>query len=121
VVTACDRSLTAAELLKLARRAAGRFRRHPAVVYLGANHLAYPVALFGAALADVPLVPVNCRLDEGQLAGILERHPGTPAPRHPGTPARWCWAPATSTRWSTPRPAGRRPRRPPTTRMRSRP
>ena len=75
-VTAGDRSLTAAELLDLARRAAPRFRRHPAVLYLGANHLAYPVALFGAALAGVPLIPVNYRLGERQLAGILERHPG---------------------------------------------
>ena len=76
VVTAGDRSLTAAELLDLARRAAGRFQRCPAVLYLGANHLAYPVALFGAALAGVPLVPVNYRLGERQLAGILARHPG---------------------------------------------
>ena len=76
VVTAGDRSLTAAELLDLARRAARRFQRYPAVLYLGANHLAYPVALFGAALAGVPLVPVNYRLGERQLAGILERHPG---------------------------------------------
>ena len=76
VVTAGDRSVTAAELLDLARRAAGRFRPHPAVVNLGANHLAYPVALFAAALAGVPLIPVNYRLGERQLTGILERHPG---------------------------------------------
>jgi acyl-CoA synthetase (AMP-forming)/AMP-acid ligase II len=76
VVTAADRSLTAAELLDLARAAAVRFRRSPAVLYLGANHLAYPVALFGAALAGVPFVPLNYRLGEQQLTGLEARHPG---------------------------------------------
>ncbi|TDC97961.1 long-chain fatty acid--CoA ligase [Actinomadura sp. 7K507] len=75
-VTAGGRSLTAAELLRLARAAAPRFRRHPAVLYLGANHLAYPVALFGAAIAGVPLVPLNYRLGELQLADLQARHSG---------------------------------------------
>jgi len=75
-VTAADRSLTAVRLLELARSAAHRFQGYPAVLYLGANHLAYPVALFGAALAGIPLVPVNYRLGEHQLAGIIARHPG---------------------------------------------
>jgi acyl-CoA synthetase (AMP-forming)/AMP-acid ligase II len=75
-VTAAGRSLTAAALLRLARAAAARFRRYPAVLYLGANHLAYPVALFGAALAGVPFVPLNYRLGDQQLAGLLARHPG---------------------------------------------
>ncbi|MEV6336649.1 AMP-binding protein [Nocardia vinacea] len=76
VITVGDRSLTAAALLGNARRAAVRFQRHPAVLYLGANHLAYPVALFGAALAGVPFVPLNYRLGEQQLALLLDRHPG---------------------------------------------
>lgn len=76
VITVGDRSLTAATLLGNARRAAIRFQRYPAVLYLGANHLAYPVALFGAALAGVPFVPLNYRLGEQQLAMLLERHPG---------------------------------------------
>src|SRR5262245_35991442 len=76
VVTAGGRSLTAAELADLARSAAGRFRQYPAVLYLGTNHLAYPVALFGAALAGVPFVPLNYRLGEHQLAGLIDRHPG---------------------------------------------
>jgi acyl-CoA synthetase (AMP-forming)/AMP-acid ligase II len=75
-VTAAGRSLTAAQVHDLARRAARGFRPYPAVVYLGANHLAYPVALFGAALAGTPFVPVNYRLGEHQLTGILRRHPG---------------------------------------------
>jgi acyl-CoA synthetase (AMP-forming)/AMP-acid ligase II len=75
VVAAGDRSLTARQLLELAGAAAGRFRGYPAVLYLGANHLAYPVALFGAALAGVPFVPLNYRLGERQLTGLLARHP----------------------------------------------
>lgn len=46
------------------------------VVYLGTNHLAYPVALFGAAGAGVPFVPLNYRLGADQLAAQLEAHPG---------------------------------------------
>jgi acyl-CoA synthetase (AMP-forming)/AMP-acid ligase II len=69
-------SLSAATLLELAQAAAGRFADYPAVLYLGTNHLAYPVALFGAALAGVPLVPLNYRLGEQQLAGLRARHPG---------------------------------------------
>ncbi|HKS98595.1 MAG TPA: AMP-binding protein [Rugosimonospora sp.] len=75
VATAGNRSLTAAGLLALARAAAARFRRYPGVVYLGANHLGYPVAVFGAALAGVPFVPVNYRLGGAQLDAILARHP----------------------------------------------
>ncbi|MBA4863502.1 AMP-binding protein [Streptomyces sp. PSKA54] len=75
-VTGGGRSLTAAELQGLARRAAGRFRDAPAVLYRGVNHLAYPVALFGAALAGVPFVPLNYRLGSDQLKEIEERHSG---------------------------------------------
>src|SRR5262249_19712304 len=70
------RSLTASALLDLAHAASRRFRRYPAVLYLGTNHLAYPVALFGAALADVPFVPLNYRLGQQQLTSLLARHPG---------------------------------------------
>ncbi|MET8207707.1 fatty acid--CoA ligase family protein [Streptomyces sp. NPDC005373] len=75
-VTLDGRSLTAARMLALAQRAAGRFRGAPAVLYRAPNHLAYPVALFGAALAGVPFVPVNYRLGGDQLAEIEGRHPG---------------------------------------------
>lgn len=76
VVTQDGRSLSAPELLRLARSAADRFRRYPSVLYLGTNHLAYPVALFGAALAGVPFVPLNYRLGEQQLTQLREHHPG---------------------------------------------
>ena len=75
-VTAGGRSLTAAELLRLAHAAAHRFRHYRAVLYLGANHPAYPVALFGAAVAGVPFVPLNYRLGDEQLNELLARHPG---------------------------------------------
>ncbi len=76
VVTANGRSLTASDLLVRARAAAHRFRGHPAVLYLSPSHLAYPVALFGAALAGIPFIPLNYRLGEHQLARLLARHPG---------------------------------------------
>jgi acyl-CoA synthetase (AMP-forming)/AMP-acid ligase II len=75
-VTLDGRSLTAARILALARRAADRFHGAPAVLYRAPNHLAYPVALFGAALAGIPFVPLNYRLGEEQLAEIEGRHPG---------------------------------------------
>jgi acyl-CoA synthetase (AMP-forming)/AMP-acid ligase II len=75
-VTADGRSLTPAELLRLAHAAAGRFRGHPAVLYQGTSHLAYPVALFGAAVAGVPFVPLNYRLGGQQLDALVNRHPG---------------------------------------------
>jgi acyl-CoA synthetase (AMP-forming)/AMP-acid ligase II len=46
-----------------------------AIVYLAVNGPAFPVALFAAAHAGVPLVPVNYRLGAEQLDGILARHP----------------------------------------------
>ena len=75
-ITADGRSLTAAELLELSRGLGRRWRDHSAVLYLGANHLAFPVALFGAAIAGVPFIPLNYRLSEQQTAAIIERHPG---------------------------------------------
>src|SRR6516225_2917067 len=75
-VTADGRSVTAAELLSLAQAAADRFRNCPAVLYAGTNHLAYPVALFGAAIAGVPFVPLNYRLSDPQLNELRKRHPG---------------------------------------------
>jgi acyl-CoA synthetase (AMP-forming)/AMP-acid ligase II len=46
------------------------------VVYLDVNGPAFPVALFAAARAGVPLVPINYRLSDGQLEKLLERHSG---------------------------------------------
>ncbi|GAA4686751.1 hypothetical protein GCM10023215_22900 [Pseudonocardia yuanmonensis] len=46
-----------------------------AVLYLAVNGPAFPVALFGAARAGVPLVPVNYRLGAAQLDHLLAQHP----------------------------------------------
>ncbi|MER5430040.1 AMP-binding protein [Streptomyces sp. NPDC002588] len=75
-VTESGRSLSAAGLQRLAHHAADRFRDRPAVLYAGTNHLAYPVALFGAALAGVPFVPLNYRLSDDRSAQLVARHPG---------------------------------------------
>ncbi|MEU3615384.1 long-chain fatty acid--CoA ligase [Streptomyces sp. NPDC006872] len=56
-----------------------------AIVYLAANGPALPVALFAAARAGVPLVPVNYRLGDEQLDALLANHPralGIAGPEH---------------------------------------
>ncbi|RNL61087.1 long-chain fatty acid--CoA ligase [Nocardioides marmoriginsengisoli] len=70
--------ITAAGLRDRARAGAAVLRASgaDALVYLGVNGPAFPVALFAAALADVPLVPLNYRLGEEQLTALLARHPG---------------------------------------------
>ena len=46
-----------------------------AVLYLAVNGPAFPVALFAAAGAGVPLVPVNYRLGTDQLDALIAHHP----------------------------------------------
>ena len=46
-----------------------------ALVYVATNGPAYPVAMFAAAYAGLPLVPLNYRLGEAQLGRLLARHP----------------------------------------------
>jgi acyl-CoA synthetase (AMP-forming)/AMP-acid ligase II len=48
----------------------------PSVIYVGSNHIAYPVSLFGAAGAGVPFIPLNYRLGAEQLAAQIAAHPG---------------------------------------------
>jgi acyl-CoA synthetase (AMP-forming)/AMP-acid ligase II len=45
------------------------------IIYLAVNGPAFPVALFAAAAAGVPLVPVNYRLGSDQLDHLLSQHP----------------------------------------------
>ena len=75
-VVAGGHSASAVRLLELATAAAEQFKQYPAVLYLGTSHLAYPVALFGAAAAGVPFIPLNYRLGPEQLEGLLARNPG---------------------------------------------
>ena len=69
--------LTAAQLARRSHSGAGlvRERGAEAVVYLDVNGPAFPVALFAAARAGVPLVPLNYRLGQQQLDALLARHP----------------------------------------------
>lgn len=67
--------ITAGDLLVRAWRAAGWFLGRGAahVGLVDLNTEAVPLALFGAALAGVPFAPVNFRLTDDQLNGILRR------------------------------------------------
>jgi acyl-CoA synthetase (AMP-forming)/AMP-acid ligase II len=69
--------LTPARLQALARGGARMVRdaRADAIVHLAVNGPVFPAALFAAAHAGVPLVPVNYRLGVEQLDGLLARHP----------------------------------------------
>ncbi|KAA9159596.1 AMP-binding protein [Amycolatopsis acidicola] len=46
-----------------------------ALVHLAENGPAFPVALFAAAIAGVPFVPLNYRLGAEQLSALLAEHP----------------------------------------------
>jgi acyl-CoA synthetase (AMP-forming)/AMP-acid ligase II len=67
--------LTPARLRRLARGGARLAADADAIVYLAVNGPAFPVALFAAAYAGVPLVPINYRLGAEQLDDLLARHP----------------------------------------------
>src|SRR5262249_13701877 len=43
------------------------------VIYIGENGLAVPLALFAAAAAGTPFLPLNYRLPAAQLAAITRR------------------------------------------------
>jgi len=74
-VTSAARSLTFAELLSASRAAGAIFRAggYRNVAVLDVNSLAVPVALFGAAYAGVPYVPLNYRLTPAECVALLER------------------------------------------------
>ena len=70
-----DDSLTYRELLVAARGAAALALDADAsrLAYLDINGLAAPVALFGAALAGIPYVPINYRLTVPEIEALLAR------------------------------------------------
>ena len=70
--------LTAGDLRRAALRGAELVAaaEAEAIVYVAVNGPAFPVALFAAAYAGVPLVPLNFRLGEEQLHDLLAKHPG---------------------------------------------
>ena len=86
-----ERPSPAANSVDWSRRGASTLGGHQALVYVGENHPLLPVALFSAAWAGVPFVPVNYRLETHQLnassarqAGALVLTDPTTAPRIDG-------------------------------------
>lgn len=73
-----DTDIDYAGLLAASRRVAARVRATAAtrLAYLAVNGPAAPAALFGAALAGVPYVPINYRLAHDEIAALLARIPG---------------------------------------------
>src|SRR6056297_1110211 len=67
--TAGKDSLSYEQLAAAARWAADELRTqgHRSLVYLGQSGLAFPLAMFAAAYAEVPLIPLNYRLAHAQL------------------------------------------------------
>lgn len=68
--------LTAGDLRQAALRGAAIVKDADAdaIVYLDVNGPAFPVAMFAAAYAGVPLVPLNFRLGAEQLSDLLAKH-----------------------------------------------
>ncbi len=71
-----DRRLSYAGLLAAAWQVPDIVGDAPFLVYVAPNSLALPIALFGAAAAGVPCVPLNYRLADEQLADLLANHAG---------------------------------------------
>jgi acyl-CoA synthetase (AMP-forming)/AMP-acid ligase II len=77
-VVADGDTLSFADLDTAARRLAGRIVEGGAagVVYCGTNHVSFPIALFAAAYAGVPFIPLNYRLGDEQLAPLVQANRG---------------------------------------------
>ncbi|MFD7205512.1 class I adenylate-forming enzyme family protein [Streptomyces sp. NPDC059893] len=77
VVGRAGEGLSAGRLSQLAHGGAGLIQEAgaDALLYLAVNGPAFPVALFAAARAGVPLVPVNYRLGTEQLDALIANHP----------------------------------------------
>jgi acyl-CoA synthetase (AMP-forming)/AMP-acid ligase II len=56
---------------RVARRLRDRSTGH--VAYVGPNDGDYPLIVFASALAGTPLAPLNYRLPDGQLDGLIDR------------------------------------------------
>jgi acyl-CoA synthetase (AMP-forming)/AMP-acid ligase II len=70
--------VTGSELGDLVKRGASTLvGTCSAVVYAGENHPLLPLALFSAAWAGVPFVPVNYRLDDHHLNALIARQAGS--------------------------------------------
>ena len=74
-----DHGVTYTELLARAEVGAAQLRELGVehLVYVATNGPEFPVALFAAARAEIPLVPVNYRLGHDQLHELLGAHPSS--------------------------------------------
>lgn len=72
-----ETGITAGELARRAVSGAAllKEREDKALLYLAPNGPAFPVALFAASRAGVPLVPLNYRLGSSQLDALLAKYP----------------------------------------------
>ncbi len=68
-------ALTGAAIGSTVRSGASTLSGFSALVYVGENHPLLPVALFAAAWAGIPFVPVNYRLEDHQLNSLVARQP----------------------------------------------
>ena len=73
-----EEQVTAGVLQTRARRIGGSLAADGTsnLVFAAANSLAFPVAVFAASAAGIPLVPVDARLADDRQNDILDRHPG---------------------------------------------
>ncbi|MEI7546795.1 MAG: AMP-binding protein [Actinomycetota bacterium] len=68
--------VTGALFGRLVRSGAATLSGYTSLVYAGENHPLLPVALFSAAWAGIPFVPVNYRLEDHHLISLINRQPG---------------------------------------------
>src|SRR4051812_43906567 len=78
-VTCADHHLSFADVDRLSRGVAARLVETSAraVLHVGPSSPALPVALFAAARAGVPFVPLNYRVSAEQLDVLVADHPGS--------------------------------------------
>ncbi|MEO9633590.1 MAG: class I adenylate-forming enzyme family protein [Parasphingorhabdus sp.] len=72
-ISAGDQRLTYAQLDHAARRVASRLQPGQRLAYLAENSPVMPAAIFGAALAGTPFVPINYRLAAEQVDALMAR------------------------------------------------
>ena len=72
-ITAGDQRLTYAELDQAARRLAAKLKSGQRLAYLAENDPAMSAAIFAAALAGTPFVPINYRLAAEQVDALMAR------------------------------------------------
>ncbi|GAA4821003.1 class I adenylate-forming enzyme family protein [Nocardioides caeni] len=89
-VTAGDEQLTYGELLDRSRALGAQLREQGAdnAALLDLNTAAFPVALFGAAAAGVPLAPLNYRLADERLTEAVGRLSPVAVYQGPGVSSR---------------------------------